>query len=62
MTPTQNITELLRGIQNKPSNTSALESLRASANKSSLADTARVKRWLGSPLSLQETVALLEEP
>ena len=54
-------TELLRAMENKPPNTSALESLRASANKSSLADTARVKRLLGRQLSLQEILALLEE-
>ena len=48
-------------MENKPSNTSDLESLRASANKSSLADTSRVKRLLARQLSLQGILALLEE-
>ena len=53
--------ELLCWLKSQPYNTDPLESLLASANKSSLADTARVKRWLGRPLSLQEILVLLEE-
>ena len=60
MDPSENIRELLRGWENKPSNTNALELIRASANKPSLADTTRVKHWLRRPLSLQEKLALLE--
>lgn len=60
MYPSENIRELLRGWDNKPSKTNVLELICASANKPSLVDAARVKHWLGCPLSLQEKLALLE--
>ena len=53
----ERIQESLRGLENKPADTNFLDAFRA--KKLSVEETARVKDWLGLPLSLQENLALL---